>query len=54
MQRSDKNKENKKVAIFFLFVLAVFGGALGWLMLVEPEVVPQDVVKEIPYAPKAS
>ena len=50
MQRSDKQKQNKKVAWFCVVIMAMVVGVSGWLALVEPDVPVTEVVKEISYA----
>lgn len=49
MQRSERERANKKVAIFFTIILGLVGGVFGWLMFVEPPVGQQEIVKEIAY-----
>jgi len=41
--------ENKRVAIFFLIILCLLGGLIGWLMLSQPEAPTEIVEEEIPH-----
>ncbi len=40
--------ENKRVAVFFIFILLIIAGFIAWLALVQPTPVQTKVVKEIP------
>lgn len=41
--------ENKRVAIFFLIILLLIGGFIGWLTFVQPPAPTETVSKEIPH-----
>lgn len=41
--------ENKRVAVFFLVILAIIALFIIWLMLFQPEPKQTEVVREVPH-----
>ena len=40
--------ENKRVAVFFLVIMAIIALFIVWLMLVQPEAEQIEIVREVP------